>query len=55
MNALVLHRRQHLAITFPGDDGAQDLLARRLADHVGDDVGQLDVLICVSAFCMCCT
>ena len=41
-DAHVLHRAQHLAIALAGDDGAQDLLAR-LAHHVGDDVGELDV------------
>ena len=42
MDAHVLHRAQHQAIPFSGHDGAQDLLAR-LTDHVGDDVGELDV------------
>jgi hypothetical protein len=42
MDAHVLARCQRQAITLPGDDGAQDLLSCD-ADHVGDDVGQLDV------------
>ncbi len=41
-DARVLHRRQHRPVTFTGNDGAQDLLSG-LANHVGDDVGKLDV------------
>ena len=38
----VLHRAQHLAITFTRHNRTQNLLTR-LAHHVSDDVGQLDV------------
>ncbi len=41
-DARILHRAQNLTITFTGDNGSQNLLAR-LACHVRDDVGQLDV------------
>ncbi len=41
-HAHVLYRAQHLGVALAGDDGAQDLLAG-LADHVGQDVGELDV------------
>ena len=41
-NAHILHRGQHLTIALPGDNGAQNFLPR-LADHVRDDVGELDV------------
>ena len=42
VDAHVLARRQRQAIALAGHDGAQDLLPCD-ADHVGDDVGQLDV------------
>ena len=35
-------RSQRMAVALAGHDGAQDALAR-LAGHVGNDVGQLDV------------
>ena len=41
-DARILQAGQSQAIALTGDDGAQDLLAR-LAGHVGDDIGQLDV------------
>jgi hypothetical protein len=41
------------SVALARDDGAQDLLAG-FTDHVGDDVGQLEVHL-GQAFCMCCT
>lgn len=41
-DARVLELGQSLPVTLARDDGAQDLLPR-LAGHVRDDFGQLDV------------
>ena len=41
-NARIFHRGQNLPVTLAGDNGAQNLLPR-LANHVGDDVGELDI------------